>query len=206
MRHSESFEAIAETLRVSVAALRDAEVPFVLGGSLAAWARGGPEPQNDLDLMVKPADAKAALATLDAAGMRTERPPEEWLFKAWHGDVMVDLIFQPSGLVMTDEVFDRAETIPVLAVATPVMALEDVLTTKLNALDEHSLDYTQLLAISRSLREQIDWAKLRRRTAELPYAAAFFTLVEELEIAPRDGLRGARAAAHAFASSPADPG
>jgi predicted nucleotidyltransferase len=205
MHHSESFDAIADTLRVSVAALRDREVRFVLGGSLAAWARGGPEPQNDLDLMVRPDDAKTALATLEAAGMRTEQPPEEWLLKAWHGEVMVDLIFQPSGLEMTDEVFDRAEIIPVLAVSTPVMALEDVLTTKLHALDEHSLDYTQLLAISRSLREQIDWAMLRRRTAGLPYAAAFFTLTEELAIAPRDEVAAARSGARVRVVS-SDPG
>jgi hypothetical protein len=65
------------------------------------------------------------------------------------------------------------------------MALEDVLATKLHALDEHSLDYTSLLAIARSLREQIDWRSLRERTRDSPYAKALFTLVEELGIAPR---------------------
>jgi hypothetical protein len=180
----EAFEPLANTLRVAVAALRDAHIPFVLGGSLAAWARGGPEPQHDLDLMLKPVDADAALRALEAVGMRSERPPEEWLVKAWHGDVMIDLIFKPSGLEMTDEVFVRADTISVLAVATPVMALEDVLATKLHALHEHSLDYTHLVAIARSVREQIDWQQLRARTCDWPYAPAFFTLAEQLGIAP----------------------
>jgi Uncharacterised nucleotidyltransferase len=184
MAHGEAFEPLADALRIAVASLRDADVPFVLGGSLAAWARGGPEPQHDLDLMLKPADAEAALKVLEDAGMRGERPPEEWLYKAWHGDVMIDLIFHPSGLEMTDEVFERADTIAVLAVATPVMALEDVLSTKLHALGEHSLDYTNLVAIARSVREQIDWPQLRARTADTPYAGAFFTLVEQLGIAP----------------------
>lgn len=183
MSRNETFEALCHTLKVAVAALRDAHVPFVLGGSLAAWARGGPEPQNDLDLMVKPADAGAALRTLEATGMRSERPPEDWLLKAWHGDVMIDLIFAPSGMEMTDEVIQRADVIPVLAVDTPVMALEDVLTTKLMALTEHSLDYTSLLAIARSVREQIQWQQLRARTNSSPYALAFFTLVEQLGIA-----------------------
>jgi hypothetical protein len=40
--------------------------------------------------------------------MRIERPPEEWLYKAWNDDVMVDLIFRPSGLDVTDEVLARA--------------------------------------------------------------------------------------------------
>jgi hypothetical protein len=177
-------QPILETLRVAIAAMRDGGVPFVLAGSFAAWARGGPLPQNDLDLMVKPGDAERALEALAAAGMRTERPPEEWLYKAWHGDVMVDVIFCPAGLEITDEVLARADQINVLAIATPVMALEDVLATKLMALNEHSLDYRGLLAIARALREQIDWEALVARTGDSPFAKAFFTLVRELGIAP----------------------
>lgn len=178
---------ILDTLRVAVAALRDAGVPFVLGGSFAAWARGGPLPQNDLDLMVKPADAQRAVEALAAAGMRAERPPEEWLVKAWHGDVMVDVIFHPAGLEMTDEVLARADRISVLAIETPVMALEDMLATKLMSLDEHSLDYRGLLAIARALREQIDWEGLYARTGDSAFAKAFFTLVRDLGIAPAVG-------------------
>jgi hypothetical protein len=173
-------------MKIAVAALRDAEVPFVLGGSVAAWARGGPEPDNDLDLMVPPAHADGALEALAAAGMRPERPPEEWLYKAWHGDVMIDVIFRPSGVEMTDRVIERADTMQVMALATPVMALEDVLITMLYALDEHALDYSKLLAITRALREQIDWPSLRARASGSPFAKAFITLVEELGIAPAD--------------------
>jgi hypothetical protein len=179
-----SFESICETLKVAVATLRDAGVPFALGGSLAAWARGGPRPHNDLDLMVKPGDAERALEALTEAGMRPEKPPEEWLFKAWHDGVLIDLIFEPAGLDLTDEVLGRAESMPVMAIETPVMALEDVLATKLCALDEHSLDYSALIGIARALREQIDWLELRERTLPSPYAEAFFTLVQELGVAP----------------------
>jgi len=189
VRHSEEFTHLIETLKVAVAALRRAGVPFMLGGSLAAWARGGPEPQNDLDFMVRPSDAERALEALSAAGMRPERPPEEWLYKAWRGEVLVDLIFHPSGVAIDDESLARAETLSVAAVGTPVMALEDVLVTMLCALDEHQLDYSRLVAIARSLREQIDWSRLRSRTAGSPYARAFFALAEELGIAERGGGR-----------------
>jgi hypothetical protein len=191
-----SFEAIGQTLRLASSTLRQAAIPFVLGGSLAAWARGGPEPRNDLDLMVRPEDAEAALEALAAAGMRPERPPEEWLLKAWHDGVQLDLIFRPSGLEMTEEVFERSQEISVLAVGTPVMALEDVFTTKLLSLDEHLLDYTQLLAMARALREQIDWPALAARTAGSPYAAAFFTLVRELGIADPQQRGAPPAGAH----------
>ncbi|MBV9311039.1 MAG: nucleotidyltransferase family protein [Solirubrobacterales bacterium] len=184
MAANESFDALTDSLKLAVATLRDREIDFLLGGSLAAWARGGPRPENDLDLMVKPEQAEAALAALVEAGMRSERPPEEWLYKAYNGEVLIDLIFHPAGLPLTDDVFARGEEMPVLSVATPVMALEDMLLTKLNALDEHSLDYTSLLGIARALREQIEWPALRARAEGSPYAKAFFTLVEELGVAP----------------------
>jgi hypothetical protein len=184
VRHRDAFNALIDTMKITVAALRETDVKFMLGGSMAAWARGGPEPDNDLDVMVAPDHAEAALDALAAAGMRVERPPEEWLYKAWHSEVLIDLIFCPSGLELTDEVFARAETISVMAVGMPVMALEDVLVTMLYALDEHALDYSRLLAITRALREQIDFSALRRRAGGSPYAKAFITLVEELGIAP----------------------
>lgn len=183
-QEQQSFDAIIEALKGCVVALREAEVPFLLGGSLAAWARGAPQSYKDLDLMVRPGDCERALAALAEAGMRAERPPEEWLYKAWCGEVLVDIIFAPSGLELDDEVFGRAEVLPVMAVSTPVMALEDILVTKLMALHEHALSYTQLLGIARALREQIDWETLRARTEHSPYARAFFTLVEGLGVAP----------------------
>ena len=187
MAIGDELDPLGPTLKRSVATLRDAGVDFVLAGSLACWARGGPRSQNDLDFMLRPAHADRALEALVQAGMRPERPPEEWLYKAWDGEVLVDLIFGPSGLEMDDEVFERADDIAVLAVTTPVMGLEDVLTTKLLSLDEHSLDYADLVGIARSLREQIDFDALRRRTEHSPYAAAFFTLVEGLGISEGSG-------------------
>lgn len=182
-----------ESLKKAVAALREAGVPFLLGGSLAVWARGGPETQHDLDFVIKPEDADRALQVLAGVGMRVEKPPEEWLHKAWDGDVLIDLIFAPRGLDVTDEVMERGEFLHVAGITIPVMALDDVLATKLMALNEHQLDYTSVLTIARSVREQIDWNSLRARTARSPYAKAFFTLCDELEIVP-PGARGHRGA------------
>jgi hypothetical protein len=179
------FGEIKETMKRAAGALRQADVPFLLGGGLAIWARGGPTTGHDLDLMVKPEDAERALEALVEAGMRTERPPEGWLFKAWDGDVLVDLIFKPVGDPVDDEMFARAEELEVNAVSMRVMAVEDVIVTKLKALDEHELDYERPLEFARSLREQVDWENVRARTQDSPYAKAFFTMVEELGIVPR---------------------
>lgn len=103
----ENFPNLIEAMKVAAAALRDANVPYLLGGGLAAWARGGPPTEHDVDFFVKEEDAEAALAALVAAGMRAERPPEGWLLKAWHGDTLVDLIFHPAGGAIDQEHFER---------------------------------------------------------------------------------------------------
>ena len=180
---NEDFDAIVAALKKAAAALREAEIPFVLGGGLACWVRGGPESDHDLDLMLKREDADRALEVLAEQGMRPERPEEGWLYKAWdEDDVLIDLIFEPIGMPVTDALIERSEVLEVAAVPMRVMTLEDVLVTKLLALDEHQLDYDPLVQIARPLREQIDWEAVRERTAGSPYAAAFFTLCEELGI------------------------
>jgi hypothetical protein len=157
-------------------------VPFLLGGSLASWARGGPETRHDLDLMIKEEDVDRALDALEGAGMRPERPPEEWLVKAWDGDVLVDLIFWPKGLPIDDDVIARGEEMSVLSMEMRVMAIEDVLITKLMAIDEHHIRFESLLPIARALREQIDWEHVRSATGESPFARSFFVLLEGLGV------------------------
>jgi predicted nucleotidyltransferase len=176
------FSRIQKTLKRAVSALQEAEVPFLIGGSLASWARGGPDTTHDLDVIVRPEDAERAQEALVAAGMRAEDPPESWLLKVWDDDVLIDLIHHPAGLTVDDALLDKAECVNVAAMDFKVMAMEDVLFTKLNALNEHYLDYSSLLQIARTVREQVDWDRLRERTAGSPYATAFFCLLDELGI------------------------
>jgi len=176
------FPEILDAMKRAAAVLQEAGVPFALGGGLACWVRGGPETEHDVDFIVKPEDAEAAVAALAEAGFRTEKPPEDWLFKAYEGDVLIDLIFDPMGGPIDERVLARAEELEVQAVRMPVMSLEDVMVTKLMALREHEVDYDSVLEITRSLREQIDWDDVRERTAESPYARTFFFLARELEI------------------------
>ena len=176
------FSDLEDTLKKCAAALRGADVQFLLGGSLASWARGGPETRHDLDLMIRPADVERAVAALEAVGLRYEDPPEEWLVKAWDGNTLVDLIHHPKGIPIDDTLIERGEVMSVLGMEMRVMALEDVLVTKLMALSEHSLRYESLLAISRALREKVDWEDVRARTSDSPFARAFFVMLEGLGV------------------------
>jgi len=185
------FDQILDTLKKSTCALREAGIPFALAGGIASWARGGPPREHDIDYFVKPEDAERALAALAEAGLRPEKPPEGWLYKAFDGDVMVDLIYEPASGPVTDEELERAEEMEVQATRMRVLAPTDVLATKLLALKEHEVDYDSVLEISRALREQVDWDDLRRRTSHSPYAKAFFTLVDELGVTPRAAAEAA---------------
>jgi hypothetical protein len=194
-------EVLLHSLKRAAAALREADVRFALGGGLAAWARGGPPTEHDIDLLIKEADATTALGSLSRAGMRTEVPPEGWLVKAWDGEVLIDLIHHPTGLVVDDELLDRCDDMNVHAVRMAVLPAGDLLATKLLALTEHNLDYAAVLEYTRSLREQIDWAELQRRTDGSPFAHAFFTLAADLGLC--EG-RCARVAGAVEAASAAD--
>ena len=178
-----TFEELLDAMKTGAGALQRREIPFVLGGGLAAWARGGPKSEHDVDFMIRPEDADAALEAMDEAGLRTERPPEGWLYKAWHENgALIDLIFAPSSGPITDETIERAPVLEVSSLRVHVFTLEDVMSTKLLALTEQEPDFGQLLSYARALREQVDWDEVRFRSEASPFARAFFTLVEGLGI------------------------
>jgi predicted nucleotidyltransferase len=178
------FERLLDTMKKAAAVLNEAGIPFLLGGGLACWARGAPKTEHDVDFLVKPEDAERAWEALGAAGLRTERPPEEWLLKAYDDGVLIDLIFAPLGGPIDEEIFERAEDLEVHAMRLKVAALEDVLVQKVLVLSEQSPDYSSVIELARALREQVDWDEVRRRTKHSPFAAAYFTLLDELEIVP----------------------
>lgn len=188
---SVQVDKLVEAMKHAAAALRDADVRFALGGGLACWARGGPATDHDVDFLVKPEDVQRAHDALATAGLRIEKPPEDWLLKAYHDDTVVDLIFAPSGGPITDEILDRAEEREVMAMRLPVISLEEVLATKLLALTEQEPNYRAVLEIARTLREQIRWDEVRARTNGSPFAKAFFTLIAELGILPANTRQAA---------------
>ena len=178
-----SFPELIEAMKAAAAILKRSEIKFVLGGGLSAWARGGPKSEHDVDFLLKPEDADAALQAFADAGWKTEKPPEGWLYKVWHENgALVDLIYNPASGPITDEAIDRAPVGEVMALRVKTSTLEDVLVSKLMAMTEQEPDFSSLLEWARALREQIDWEDVRARTEASPFARAFFTLVESLGI------------------------
>jgi predicted nucleotidyltransferase len=197
-------DQLLEAMMHVAAALRDADVPHLLAGSFAVWAHGGPAHDTDLDFAIKRGDVERAVEALTAAGLEEKPTPEEWLRKVWDGDVQVDLIYNPAGLEIDDDVLRRGDDIEVNGMTFRVMAVDDVMTTKLFAFKEHYLDYESTLEMARMVREQIHWDELRRRCEGYAYAKPFFTLAEELglvekpdgAVASSDEIRAAQESRH----------
>lgn len=179
---SDEAQAILDTCKKVAAILQEAKVPFAVGGGIACWCYGAPESDHDVDIMLREEDARGAQELLASHGMKPVDPPEDWLLKVYDGDVLVDLIYRPEGLPITDEVLDRAPVRDVSALKMNVLRIEDVFTTKLLSYNEHHLDFLGLLAVARAVREQVDWNEVAAATDHSPFAAAFLTLVERLGI------------------------
>jgi hypothetical protein len=182
----ENLHSLLATMKRAGAALRDAGVDHMLGGGLAIWARGGPPSDHDVDLLLRQEDADRALEVLSAAGLRPEKPPEHWLYKAWDGENLVDLVFHPAGGRIGDAHFARATELEVSAHRMLVASIDDVLVTKLLAITEQDPDYRVVLEVARALREQINWRSVARRTSDSPFARAFFELADGLGIVDLD--------------------
>ncbi|HEY6463180.1 MAG TPA: hypothetical protein VIY73_23585, partial [Polyangiaceae bacterium] len=90
--------------------------------------------------------------------------------------------YSPAGGPVTDETIERAPVIEVMALRVRVCSLEDLMTTKLLALNEQEPEFGSLLELARALREQVHWDDVRARTEASPFARAFFTLVEGLGV------------------------
>lgn len=184
------------TLKRVAAALKRSGIPFALAGGFAAYARGGVSSDHDVDFLLRERDVDAALEELARAGFRTERPPEDWLVKVYDGDLLVDLIFRPVDQPVTDDTLADTTPISVEAIRMPVISATVLMEHKLLTFGQHYCDYAKALPLARSLREQIDWARVARATAHSPYAAAFLYLLERLNVIDSLDTRPADAPQH----------
>jgi hypothetical protein len=174
--------ALQDALRLVSVALTDADIPFALVGGYAAWARGAPEPSHDADFAILEEDIERAQQAIAGAGLELHDPPENWLFKAYYRDALVDVLFRMVGEPVTRDLLDRSDEIEVLAVRMPVLNATAIVSAKLRVLGELACDFGRLLGIVRALREQLDWPRVREEVGANPYGRAFLFLADELGI------------------------
>lgn len=173
---------LREALKRVAVALKESGRPFALTGGYAVWARGGPEPDHDVDFVVAEEDSPAVAAHLAEEGLQVVQPPEDWLFKVFTDDCMVDVIHRDATRPAEREAIQDADEIEVLSVLMPVLSGTRLMVQKLHALDEHYCDFGRMLPVARALREQVDWVEVREQTQDNDFAVAFLVLLERLRI------------------------
>jgi len=173
---------LREALKAVAVALKESQLPFALMGGYAAWARGGPEPDHDVDFLVAEQDAHEAEHLLADRGFTVVQPPEDWLFKVYVDSSMIDVIHRVSGEPAQRSDVERATPLEVLSVEMPVLPATDLMVQKLHSLDEHYCDFAQLIPTARALREQVDWDVVRTQTAHNDFAVAFLFLLGRLAV------------------------
>lgn len=178
----EDEQPLVQTLKRVAYHLKEAGIPFALAGSFAVYARGGEAVDHDIDFLIKEEDAERVLTTLVEAGFRGEVPPEGWLVKVWEEDRLIDLIFRPVQRPVTDETLADTEILSVNAVHMPVLSPTELMIHKVLTWSPHYCDFGRGLPMARSLREQIDWARVHRETAHSPFAYAFLVLLDRMGV------------------------
>ncbi|MFF7213051.1 hypothetical protein ACFZAU_21325 [Streptomyces sp. NPDC008238] len=183
-------QAILETTKRVAAVLKAAGLPFALTGSVAAYAHGVPgNLQHDTDFCVRREDAEAVLRVLAEDGVQAVPAPEDWLVKARADGEDIDLIFELGRCPVTAELLRDAPVLPVDSVRMPVLPPTELLSTLLGALTEQHCDFTALLPLARTLRERIDWGRIRDRYQSEPLPDAFLYLLGRLGVIdPGKGL------------------
>ena len=178
-------EGLADVLKRVAAALKQADIPFALGGSFAVYAHGGHSSDHDVDFLIRERDKERVLEVLADAGFKVAQPPEDWLVKVYDDEGrMADLIYRPVESPVTDDTLHDTEQLSVEALFMPVASATQLMIHKLLSYTQHYCDFATGLPVARSLREKIDWDQVRRETAKSPYAEAFLVLLDRLDVVP----------------------
>lgn len=159
-------------------ALSSAAIPFAVGGSPAVYARGGPATAQEVDLFVKRADADRSLNQVVQAGMNVIPQSESRVTTVSDNGVLVNLIPRADD----DAIFTRSSWMRVGPTSAYVLSSTDLILESLRVLNPRRLDFSELLQVARSLREQVDWSVVRALTRKSPYARAFLGLLEDVRI------------------------
>src|SRR5688500_2935068 len=132
---AEFLAALDET----VEALEAEGIPYLLMGGIASACLGRPRWTHDIDLFVKPTDARRVLDALATAGFETEETFPDWLFKASKHGQLIDIIFRSTGdIYVDDEMLERAQLREFMGRRLRIIPPEDLLVIKAGVHGEHT--------------------------------------------------------------------
>ena len=159
-------ERLLAVLDDAVAALRGAEIPFLLIGGLATSVLGRGRGVTDIDVFVRDRDVGSVLSAFRASGFETMVVSPNWLAKSFKDGVLVDVISRSThDITLTDEILEHAIDADVHGRRLPCVAPEDLIVMKAVAMTEDTGRYWYD-ALSLLGRPDFDWAYLARRAKQ----------------------------------------
>lgn len=163
-----NLESLERILFEAIDILEKSDIPYALIGGVAVKSLGRPRVTHDIDLFVRPDDAEKVLEVLEKKGFTTQKRDPFWLFKAWKGNILVDVIFKSSGDIYFDEeVRSHVRRMPYLGHYLNAISPEDFLVIKAAAHQEHNPHHWHdALAVLK--QGNLDWEYLLKRAKHAP--------------------------------------
>jgi hypothetical protein len=122
----------------AVGALEAAGIDHLLMGGIASAVLGRPRWTHDIDIFVRPVEARHSLDVLAEAGFHTEETYAEWLYKGFKHGALVDIIFRARGeIYLDDSMLARAVVGDFKGRRLRVIGPEDLMVMKAVVHDEH---------------------------------------------------------------------
>jgi hypothetical protein len=166
LEREQRADEAAVVYRRALAALKDAYIPFLVGGGYALEAHSDVRRYTkDLDIFVLPENVDRSLATLSQAGYRTEITFAHWLGKAFYDGHLIDIIFSSgNGACPVDRAwFEHSTEHAVLEEILPVCPAEEMIWQKAFILERDRCDQADIAHIIRKRGGTLDWQRLLDR-------------------------------------------
>lgn len=143
-------------------------IPYALIGGVATKSLGRPRVTHDIDFFVRPDDADKILEVFESHGFTSQKRDPFWLYKAWKGDILVDIIFKSSGDIYFDEdVQAHVRRMQYKGRYVNAISPEDFLVIKAAAHQEHNPHHWHdALAVLK--QGNLDWEYLCKRAKNAP--------------------------------------
>lgn len=152
--------------RRSMSLLREAQVPYMVGGAYAfARYTGIVRHTKDFDVFIHPRDFGRALDAFARAGYSVDRTFPYWLGKAFQGDDFVDLIFGAgNGIARVDDRwFEHAPDDAVLGIPVQLIPAEEMIWSKSFIMERERYDGADVAHVLHARAGELDWQRLLDR-------------------------------------------
>ena len=163
------LERIRPFYRRALWELRDAKIPYLIGGAYALAAHTGIHRETkDLDLFTIPSSAPAMLRLFSDLGYAAKSVARHWLGKVTWEDAVIDIIFGfRNGVSQLDESwFDHADDGVLFDVPVRILAPEEMIWSKAFVMERERYDGADIAHLIRGRAADLDWDRLIDRFGE----------------------------------------